>query len=91
MWSFVTFLALSGLAQLGTHAEGNLVTSLPDKNSYIDALVANMTVEDLVLQLHLTFGDDIVGVESKNELYGARPSRRGDFPRSSMIRVYDAI
>ncbi|KAI1767029.1 glycoside hydrolase family 3 protein [Hypoxylon sp. FL1150] len=28
-----------------------------------------MTVEDLVLQLHLMFGDDIVGVKSKNELY----------------------
>ncbi|KAI8957937.1 glycoside hydrolase family 3 protein [Daldinia sp. FL1419] len=28
-----------------------------------------MTVEDLVLQLHLMFGGDIVGVESKNELY----------------------
>ncbi|KAI1139968.1 glycoside hydrolase family 3 protein [Hypoxylon sp. FL0543] len=40
-----------------------------DKESYIDALVSNMTVEDLVLQLHLMFGGDIVGVESKNELY----------------------
>ncbi|KAI0852011.1 glycoside hydrolase family 3 protein [Daldinia vernicosa] len=28
-----------------------------------------MTVEDLVLQLHLMFGGDIIGVESKNELY----------------------
>ncbi|KAI1408127.1 glycoside hydrolase family 3 protein [Hypoxylon sp. FL1857] len=40
-----------------------------DKDSYIDALVSNMTVEDLVLQLHLMFGGAIVGVESKNELY----------------------
>ncbi|KAI0385456.1 glycoside hydrolase family 3 protein [Hypomontagnella monticulosa] len=35
----------------------------------INALVSNMTVEDLVLQLHLMFGGNIVGVESKNELY----------------------
>lgn len=39
------------------------------KNAFLDALIANMTVEDLVLQLHLTFGDDIVGVDSNNELY----------------------
>lgn len=39
------------------------------KDAFIDALIANMTVEDLVLQLHLTFGDDIVGVDSNNELY----------------------
>ncbi|OTB04246.1 glycoside hydrolase family 3 protein [Hypoxylon sp. CI-4A] len=40
-----------------------------DKDSHINALVSNMTVEDLVLQLHLMFGSDIVGVESKNELF----------------------
>lgn len=39
------------------------------KAAFISAIVANMTVEDLVLQLHLTFGDDIVGVDSNNELY----------------------
>ncbi|KAI0430436.1 glycoside hydrolase family 3 protein [Xylaria sp. FL1042] len=40
-----------------------------DKDSFIENLVSNMTVEDLVLQLHLMFGDDIVGPESQNELY----------------------
>ncbi|CAN8104566.1 unnamed protein product [Discula destructiva] len=39
------------------------------KDVFINAIVANMTVEDLVLQLHLTFGDDLVGVGSDNELY----------------------
>lgn len=39
------------------------------KQAFISAIVANMTIEDLVLQLHLTFGDDIVGPDSKNELY----------------------
>ncbi|OTA52506.1 glycoside hydrolase family 3 protein [Hypoxylon sp. EC38] len=63
-------------AQAGelTPEEGSLERhtgrALPlDKVSYIDALVSNMTVEDLVLQLHLMFAGDIVGVESKNELY----------------------
>ncbi|KAI1646557.1 glycoside hydrolase family 3 protein [Daldinia loculata] len=46
----------------------NNTTSL-DKESYVDGLISNMTIEDLVLQLHLMFGGDIVGVESKNELY----------------------
>ncbi|KAI0805272.1 glycoside hydrolase family 3 protein [Xylaria sp. FL0064] len=40
-----------------------------EKESFIENLVANMTVEDLVLQLHLMFGDDIVGANSQNELY----------------------
>lgn len=44
-------------------------TISPDKESYVDGLISNMTIEDLVLQLHLMFGGDIVGVESKNELY----------------------
>ncbi|KAF3766486.1 family 3 glycoside hydrolase [Cryphonectria parasitica EP155] len=39
------------------------------RDAFVNAVVANMTVEDLVLQLHLTFGDDIVGVESRDELY----------------------
>ncbi|KAH8769035.1 glycoside hydrolase family 3 protein [Diaporthe sp. PMI_573] len=39
------------------------------KEAFISALVSNMTIEDLVLQLHLTFGGDIVGVNSNNELY----------------------
>lgn len=40
-----------------------------DKKSFIDALVSNMTVEDLVLQFHLMFAGDIVG-KADNELYG---------------------
>lgn len=39
------------------------------RDAFVDAIVANMTLEDLVLQLHLTFGDDIVGVNSDNEQY----------------------
>ncbi|KAI1426944.1 glycoside hydrolase family 3 protein [Xylaria sp. FL1777] len=42
---------------------------ITNKHSFIEDLVSNMTVEDLVLQLHLMFGDDIVGANSQNELY----------------------
>ncbi|KAL7623738.1 hypothetical protein AAE478_005291 [Parahypoxylon ruwenzoriense] len=84
MWFLTVFLALCSFARLGAQADGLAVrqklsgTSSDgaislDKNSYIGALISNMTVEDLghfeVLQLHLMFGDDIVGAESKNELY----------------------
>lgn len=39
------------------------------KDAFISAIVANMSIDDLIQQLHLTFGDDIVGVHSDNELY----------------------
>lgn len=39
------------------------------KDAFISAVVSNMTIEDLVLQLHLTFGDDIAGSHSNEELY----------------------
>ncbi|ROW11925.1 hypothetical protein VPNG_05177 [Cytospora leucostoma] len=39
------------------------------KAAFINAVVSNMTIEDLVLQLHLTFGGDIVGGNSQDELY----------------------
>ncbi|ROV97387.1 hypothetical protein VMCG_06866 [Cytospora schulzeri] len=39
------------------------------KEAFISAVVSNMTIEDLVLQLHLTFGDDIAGSHSNDELY----------------------
>ncbi|KAL1845200.1 hypothetical protein VTK73DRAFT_932 [Phialemonium thermophilum] len=40
-----------------------------DKDAFLDRLVANMTVADLVLQLHLMFADDIVGPQSDNAYY----------------------
>ncbi|KAK8091322.1 beta-glucosidase I [Apiospora phragmitis] len=39
------------------------------KEAFLGALISNMTVEDLVLQAHLMFAGEIIGVESKNELY----------------------
>ncbi|KAI1490159.1 glycoside hydrolase family 3 protein [Biscogniauxia mediterranea] len=40
-----------------------------DKDSFVDSLVSNMTIADMVLQLHLMFGGDIVGLGSDNTLY----------------------
>ncbi|KAI2467783.1 glycoside hydrolase family 3 protein [Annulohypoxylon bovei var. microspora] len=72
---FSLLLLLSGaFGQLEAQANGLLPRQgvdqvALDKESYIESLISNMTVEDIVLQLHLMFGGDIVGVESKNELY----------------------
>lgn len=49
--------------------EGGAHGTALGRDAFISAILANMTVEDLVLQLHLTFGDDIVGVNSDNKLY----------------------
>ncbi|KAI1333537.1 glycoside hydrolase family 3 protein [Xylariaceae sp. FL0016] len=40
-----------------------------DKDTFINSLVSEMTIEDIVLQLHLMFAGDIVGIESRNELW----------------------
>ncbi|KAI1503333.1 glycoside hydrolase family 3 protein [Biscogniauxia marginata] len=40
-----------------------------EKDAFIKSVVSNMTIEDMVLQLHLMFGGNIVGLESDNELY----------------------
>ncbi|ORY71448.1 glycoside hydrolase family 3 protein [Pseudomassariella vexata] len=40
-----------------------------DKDAFIDDLIGKMTLPDLVLQMHLMFGDDIVGPNSDNGLY----------------------
>ncbi|KAI0481274.1 family 3 glycoside hydrolase [Xylariaceae sp. FL0804] len=46
-----------------------LLGILPYKDAFIQSLISNMTIEDLVLQLHLTFGGDIIGGQDGNELY----------------------
>jgi beta-glucosidase-like glycosyl hydrolase len=39
------------------------------KNAFIEDLVSRMTVPDMLLQLYLMFGDDVIGPKSHNELY----------------------
>lgn len=48
--------------------------SEPTKDEFLEELVTNMTVPELVLQLHIMFADDVVGPNSSNELYGIVPS-----------------
>ncbi|KAI1435513.1 glycoside hydrolase family 3 protein [Xylaria sp. CBS 124048] len=64
------------------------VTQLGDRNSFIDNLVSKMTIEDLVLQLHLMFGDDIVGAKSQNELYDITMHLSPDSPIGVMHDWY---
>ncbi|KAH9906993.1 family 3 glycoside hydrolase [Xylariomycetidae sp. FL2044] len=58
------------------------------RDVFLDALVSNMTVEDLVLQMHLMFAGDIVGVESKNELYDSTMRFSPDSPIGVMHDLY---
>ncbi|EON97153.1 putative glycoside hydrolase family 3 protein [Phaeoacremonium minimum UCRPA7] len=49
----------------------SIETTIVEKDQFIDALVTNMTVPDLVMQLHLMFAGDIVGMDGDNTLYEA--------------------
>ncbi|KAF8917429.1 glycoside hydrolase family 3 protein [Mucidula mucida] len=40
-----------------------------ERDDFLDELVAEMTLPELVMQLHLMFGDNIVGPNSDNALY----------------------
>lgn len=81
-----------------------------DKESFLDALVSNMTVEDMgqsilkysraigfisnfteVLQMHLMFSGDIVGIEGKNELYGMCCTSELHFLTNFILRLYNEV
>ncbi|KAI1752867.1 glycoside hydrolase family 3 protein [Xylaria castorea] len=59
-----------------------------NKDLFIENLVSNMTLEDLVLQLHLMFGDDIIGINSQNELYNYTMRLSPDSPIGVMHDWY---
>ncbi|KAJ6603052.1 glycoside hydrolase family 3 protein [Mycena sp. CBHHK59/15] len=53
-----------------------------EKDAFIDAILDQMTVPELVLQVHLMFADNMIGPNSDNDLYGTHepasvPSRVG--------------
>ncbi|KAK7516425.1 glycoside hydrolase family 3 protein [Phyllosticta citriasiana] len=54
---------------LGGSTSQNEATPESDKTLFIESLLSKMMVQDLVLQLHLMFGDDIVGKNSDNARY----------------------
>ncbi|TVY14011.1 Periplasmic beta-glucosidase [Lachnellula arida] len=45
------------------------VSGSMEKDSFLNNLVANMTIPELVMQLHLMFADNVVGPNSDNGLY----------------------
>ncbi|PSN70307.1 glycoside hydrolase family 3 protein [Corynespora cassiicola Philippines] len=71
MYSEILLLAASALA-----AQPHIPSShspppsrSAEKNAFIDNLVSQMTVSDMVLQMHLMFADNIIGPASDNSLY----------------------
>ncbi|KAG7439704.1 glycoside hydrolase family 3 protein [Guyanagaster necrorhizus] len=44
-------------------------SSNQEKDAFLDSLVNEMAIPELVMQLHLMFADNVVGPMSKNELY----------------------
>ncbi|KAK8209839.1 glycoside hydrolase family 3 protein [Phyllosticta capitalensis] len=56
-------------ASFGIPGSYNENTAVSNKALFVESLLSNMTVEDLVLQLHLMFGDNIVGKDSDNARY----------------------
>ena len=67
LWAFL-LLATSGLIST-TQAATNASNTAASKDAFIQDLISQMTVPDMVLQLYLMFADDVVGPESNNELY----------------------
>lgn len=64
---FVSLFDLLTEVHATEHAS-NATTSM-SKDAFIENLVSQMTVRDMVLQLYLMFGDNIVGPDSNNALY----------------------
>lgn len=85
--TFVVLLCstlVAGLAPAHTH--NALTPRNESKDAFINNLVSQMTLPDLVLQMHLMFADNIIGPASDNSLY--------DFalrsaPNSSVGHVHD--
>ncbi|KAF5391780.1 hypothetical protein D9757_001758 [Collybiopsis confluens] len=69
-------LSLSKLCLTFGHGSGfqpeiepKRATSHAERDAFIDAIVNKMTVEELTMQLHLMFADNIIGPKSDNSLY----------------------
>lgn len=64
-------LCLKINADLGTGQQSSNDVRAEAKNQFIDNLVSQMEIPDLVQQLHLTFADNIIGPASDLSLYDA--------------------
>lgn len=64
-WLLIAILFYSN--SLATSINGRKTNST--KDAFIEDLISKMTVPDMVMQLYLMFGDDVIGPKSYNELY----------------------
>ncbi|TFY75437.1 hypothetical protein EWM64_g8574, partial [Hericium alpestre] len=55
----------------------NVVAPRVDRDAFVDALLDKMNVDELVRQLHLTFADNVIGPDSRNELYDQYAGKSG--------------
>ena len=51
--------------------------SQADRDTFVDTILANLTVAELAHQVHLTFADNVIGPKSQNELYDGYVGNRG--------------
>ncbi|KAK6069117.1 glycosyl hydrolase family 3 N terminal domain-containing protein [Seiridium cupressi] len=62
--------------------------SITNKDSFLDEVVAKMTVEDLALQLHLMFAGDIISPELDDGIWNSTMSSSPDSPIGLMHDWY---
>lgn len=65
-WSLLLFTTIGLIIPTCAKTNGSNTTS---KHAFIEDLISQMTVPDMVLQLYLMFGDDVVGPRSNNDLF----------------------
>ena len=51
--------------------------SQDDRDAFVSDILNNLTVPELVHQLHLTFADNVIGPKSQNELYDSYVGNQG--------------
>lgn len=64
-WLLSSPLTLALVARQTTYSN----VSSTSKEAFIESLVSQMTVPEMVMQLYLFFADDAIGPKSQNELY----------------------
>ncbi|KAF2706004.1 glycoside hydrolase family 3 protein [Pleomassaria siparia CBS 279.74] len=68
LFYILTTLPLRAFA-IARHGLSRTVGGVAEKDAFINDLISQMEVSDLVQQLHLTFADNIIGPASDNSLY----------------------
>ncbi|KAF7520546.1 hypothetical protein G7054_g12720 [Neopestalotiopsis clavispora] len=79
---------IQGGSDLNLAITDNHVAPIANKEHFLDKLIADMTIEDLVLQLHLMFAGDIIGPESDNGLWDTTMKSSPESPIGMMHDWY---